>query len=70
MICESNNRIITLLKNEIVFLMVAAERNFIINGNTLVYRPSDRSKHKFKVKNADKINLDFLEHFVNNAEDQ
>jgi RNase P/RNase MRP subunit p29 len=51
-----------ILKSICIFLLQLDEKNkFIINGNSMVYRPSDRIKHKFKFKKADKINHDFLE---------
>ena len=31
-------------------------KNYVINGNMLIYRPSDRTKHKFKFRQTEKIN--------------
>ena len=36
------------------------DRTFIVHGATLTYRPSDRSKHKFKFKKAEKLNYELL----------
>lgn len=41
------------LKPICIFLVqVGDKHNFILNGNSLIYRPSDRIKHKFKFKKA------------------
>lgn len=49
-----------LLKNEIIFQVQILEKFFAINGNNLIFRSTDRAKHKFKIRKADKINLDFI----------
>ena len=52
-IVTEENQTKIILKSVCIFAL-AIENNtaFIINGNTLVYRPSDRIKHKFKFKKA------------------
>ena len=44
------------------------DKNYIINGNTLTYRPSERSKHKFKFRITQKINLKYLQLFINSED--
>ena len=53
-----NKPIITVLKSICIFLVsVGKEYTFILNGNSLVYRPSDRIKHKFKFRKAEHHNF-------------
>jgi len=56
-IITTDNKVLVLLKNELIFHVEAANKNFIINGNSLVLRSVDRSKQKFKAKKAERINL-------------
>lgn len=46
-----NKPIIKIQKSICIFLIsVGSESTFVLNGSSLVYRPSDRIRHKFKVK--------------------
>lgn len=37
-------------------IQVSDQHRFVVNGSSLVYRPSDRIRHRFKFKKADSIN--------------
>lgn len=43
---------VTLLKQNSIFLLSHSTKSFKIYGCNLVYRSADRAKHKFKVKVA------------------
>jgi hypothetical protein len=42
-------------------IQVSNQNSFVINGSSLVYRPSDRIRHRFKFKKAEQINHHFVE---------
>lgn len=41
--------------------MNIVNQNYVFNGNFLIYRPTDRIKHKFKFRNTNKINEEFID---------
>ena len=60
-VCEKKNMLKTILKSVCIFVVkVEGENSYIVNGDSLVYRPSDRIKHKFKFKKMSKVNYKFL----------
>jgi ribonuclease P protein subunit POP4 len=59
-IIGQDNRIRTLLKNDIIFQVKIMEKYYSVNGNCLIFRSVDRAKHKFKHRQAEKVNLKFM----------
>ena len=41
-------------------MTVSSDTTFILNGNVIVFRPSDRIKHKFKFKKAETLNNELM----------
>lgn len=63
-IITKDNRILMLLKNEIVFQVCIKDKHYAVNGNCLIFRATDRAKHKFKSRKAEKLNLAFMDDFL------
>ena len=53
-----------LLKNEIVFQVCIKDKHYAVNGNCLIFRATDRAKHKFMSRKAEKLNLAFMDDFL------
>jgi hypothetical protein len=44
------------------------EKYYIVNGNCLIFRSTDRAKHKFKHKQAENINLKLMDAFLDDSD--
>jgi ribonuclease P protein subunit POP4 len=66
-IITPQHRTLTLLKPQVVLQFQIGEKYYLLNGNCLSYRATDRSKVKFKSKKPEAINLSFLTGFLNDS---
>lgn len=51
-IITEQNKMLMILKETIVFQIQISSKFYVVNGNCLIFRSTDRSKHKFKTRKA------------------